>query len=114
MSTSVFDDFVRHSVAEVSRRASLRLLAGAPLLVALVGPLTVGAEKSGKQGKKKAKKGQQRCLAQVEQCRSYFTDACESPDPTECVARIGPCCEILGRCDAASFISCLLEMSQTP
>ena len=114
MSTNVFDDFVRHSVAEVSRRASLRMLAGAPLLAALIGPLTVGAGSSDKRARKKARKkarqiAQQQCLAQVEQCRAYFTDACESPDPSECLEWIGPCCEYLGSCDATSFISCLLE-----
>ena len=120
MSTNAFDAFVRQAAAGVSRRASLRILGGAPLAAALMGPSIVGAKKSGKQGKKKAKKKaqqkpQQQCLAQVGQCRAYFTGACgSSPDPGACEARNGPCCEFLGSCDAAGFFSCLAEASQTP
>src|SRR5829696_10135783 len=103
MSTNAFDTIVRQA-AGVSRRASLRILGGAPLAAALTGSSIVGAKKSGKQGKKKAKKGQQRCLAQVGQCRAYFTGACGSSlDPGDCEARNGPCCEFLGSCDAAGL-----------
>ncbi len=110
MSTHAFDAIARHTAAEVSRRASLRILSGAPLATALMGPSIVGAKRSAKKVNKKArKKAQQRCLAQVGQCRAYFAGACESPDPSECVARIAPCCEFLGSCDTASFLACLLE-----
>jgi hypothetical protein len=125
MSTHAFDAFVRQAATGVSRRASLRILGGAPLAAALMGPSIVGAKKSGKKGKqgKKGKKGkkkaqqkaQQQCRAQVEQCRAYLTGACgSSPDPGDCEARNSPCCEHLGSCDAAGFFSCLTEASQTP
>jgi hypothetical protein len=109
MSTSAFDTFARQAAAGVSRRASLRLLGGAPL-AALLGPSIVGAKTSAKKARKKAKqKAQKQCLAQVGQCRAYFTGKCEPPDPSECEARIARCCEFLGSCDTASFLSCLLE-----
>ena len=116
MRSHAFDAFVRHATAGVSRRASLRLLGGAPLAAALMGTMTVGAKTSGKKIRRKAKKkaqqkAQQHCLAQVGQCRAFFAGRCESPDPSECEARIGPCCEFLGGCDTASFLSCLLETS---
>ncbi len=112
MSTNAFDAIVRQAAAGVSRRASLRILGGTPLVAALTGPSIVGAKRSANKVKKKAKKkAQQQCLAQVEQCRAFFADACESPDPSECEARIGPCCEFLGSCDTTSFLSCLLETS---
>jgi hypothetical protein len=116
MSTNAFDAFVRQAAAGVSRRASLRILGGAPLAAVLMGSSIVAARKSGKKGKKKAKKQpQQACLAQVGQCRAYFTGACgSSPDPGACEARNGSCCEFLGSCDAARFFSCLVEASQTP
>jgi hypothetical protein len=115
MSTNAFDAFVRHA-AGVSRRTSLRILGGAPLTAALMGPMTVGAKTSGKKIRRKAKKkaqqkAQQHCLAQVGQCHAYFAGRCESPDPSECEARIATCCEFLGSCDTASFLSCLLETS---
>lgn len=116
MSTNAFNVFNLHSAAEVSRRASLRILGAVPLGAAFVGPLTSGAESSGKNAKKNVKKkvrqkAQQRCLAQVGQCGAFFVGRCESPDPSECEARIARCCEFLGSCDAASFLSCLLETS---
>jgi hypothetical protein len=106
-----------HSISippQTCRRATLWILGAVPLGAALMGPLTVGAGSSDKRARKKARRkarqiAEQRCLAQVEQCRAYFTDACESPDPSECLEWIGPCCEYLGSCDAISFISCLLE-----
>jgi hypothetical protein len=123
MNTNAFGGFVRQATAGVSRRASLRILGGAPLAAALMGSSIAGAKKSGKkgkQGKKKAnkkaqQKAQQQCLAQVGQCRAYLTGACgSSPDPGGCEARNSPCCEHLGSCDAAGFFSCLTEASQTP
>jgi hypothetical protein len=116
MSTNAFDAIVRQAAVGVSRRASLRILGGAPLAAALMGSSIVRAERSGKRGKKKAKKkARQPCLAQVGQCRAYFTGACgSSPDPGACEARNGPCCEFLGSCDAAGFFSCLTKASQTP
>jgi hypothetical protein len=114
MSTSASSAFNLDTAADVSRRATLLILGALPLGAALMGPLTVGARSSDKRARKKARRkarqiAEQRCLAQVEQCRAYFTDACESPDPSECLEWIGPCCEYLGSCDAISFISCLLE-----
>jgi hypothetical protein len=47
----------------------------------------------------------------VGQCGAFFVGRCESPDPGECEARIARCCEFLGSCDTASFLSCLLETS---
>ena len=119
MSTTTFDAIVRQAAVGISRRASLRILGGAPLAAALMGSSVVGAKKSGKRGKRAKKKPQpktqQQCLAQVGQCRAYFTGACgSSPDPGACEARNGPCCEFLGSCDAAGFFSCLTEASQTP
>jgi hypothetical protein len=122
MNTNAFGGFVRQATAGVSRRASLRILGGAPLAAALMGSSIAGAKKSGKKGKqskkdkKKARqKTQQHCLAQVGQCRAYLTGACgSSPDPGDCEARNSPCCEHLGSCDAAGFFSCLTEASQTP
>jgi hypothetical protein len=116
MSTNAFDAFVRQASAIVSRRTSLRLLGGAPLAAALMGPMTAGAKTSGKKIRKKAKKkaqlkAQQQCLAQIGQCRAFFAGRCESPDPSECEARIAMCCEFLGSCDTTSFLSCLLETS---
>ena len=109
MRTDAFAAFDRLAVG-VSRRNSLRILGGAPLTAALMGPMTVGAKTSGNKIRRKAKKkAQQRCLAQVGQCREFFAGQCESPDPGECEARIARCCEFLGSCDAASFLSCLLE-----
>jgi hypothetical protein len=111
MRTDASDAFDRHAVG-VSRRTSLRILGGAPLATALMGPMTVGAKTSGKKIRRKAKKkAQQRCLAQVGQCGAFFVGRCESPDPGECEARIARCCEFLGSCDTASFLSCLLETS---
>jgi hypothetical protein len=67
-------------------------------------------KKTGKNIKRKGQRqAQQQCLVQVGQCRAFFAGACESPDPGECEARIARCCEFLGSCDAASFLSCLLE-----
>jgi hypothetical protein len=120
MSTNAFDAIARHAAAGVSRRASIRVLGGAPLAAALMGSSIVEAKKSGRQGKKRARKkgkpkAQQKCLAQVGECRAYFTGACgSSPDPGACEARNGPCCEFLGSCDAAGFFSCLTKASQTP
>ena len=112
MSTDALEAFVRHASAIVSRRTSLRILGGAPLAAALMGPMTVGAKTSGKKIRRKArKKAQQHCLAQVGQCGAFFAGRCESPDPSECEARIATCCEFLGSCDTASFLSCLLETS---
>lgn len=116
MSTTAFDAFVRQAAAGISRRSSLRILGGAPLAAALTGSSIVGAKKSDKKRKKKAKKkAQQPCLAQVGQCRAFFAGTCaSSPDPGDCEARNGPCCEFFGSCDAAAFFSCLVEASQTP
>ncbi len=110
MSTRAFHAIARQTAAGVSRRTSLRILSGAPLAAALMGPSAVDAKTTVKKKvKKKAKKkAQQRCLAQDGQCHALLTDACaSSPDPSDCEARAGLCCESLGSCDAASFLSCM-------
>jgi hypothetical protein len=110
MSTSAFHAIARQIAAEVSRRASLRILGGAPLAAALMEPSAVDAKTTVKKKvKKKAKKkAQQRCLAQDGQCHALFAEACaSSPDPIDCEAKNGLCCEFLGSCDAASFLSCV-------
>lgn len=117
MSTRAFHAIARQTAAEVSRRASLRILGGAPLAAALMGSSAVDAKTTVKKKvKKKAKKkAQQLCLAQVGQCRAYLTDLCGSArDPGDCEARNGPCCEFLGNCDAAGLFSCFDEASQRP
>jgi hypothetical protein len=75
-----------------------------------MGPSVVDAKSTVKKKvKKKAKKkAQQQCRAQGGQCRAVFIDACaSSPHPADCQASTGLCCEFLGRCDAASFLSCV-------
>ena len=111
----------------MSTNASMRSFVGPPRsltphLVADPGRCAAGrcpdgthngrCQTSGKKIRRKAKKkAQQRCLAQVGQCGAFFVGRCESPDPGECEARIARCCEFLGSCDTASFLSCLLETS---
>jgi hypothetical protein len=117
MSTNAFAGFVRQATAGVSRRASLQILGGAPLAAALMGSSIVGAKKSGKKGKqrkrikKKAQqKSQQQCLAQVEQCESYWTVLCAELDDFEkCVGLFSPCCQSFGTCNFNGFFDCFLE-----
>ena len=115
MSTNAFDAIFHQAAAEISRRASLRILGGAPLAAALMGSSIVEARKSDKKGTKKPKKQPTQCLAQVGQCHAYVTGACGSSlDPGACETRNGQCCEFLGSCDAAEFFSCLAKANQTP
>ena len=103
-----FDAIARHSASVLNRRASLQVLGTTALIAAVTRPAMAQAKmKTGKNIKRKGQRQAQQCLVQVGQCRAFFAGACESPDSGECEARIARCCEFLGSCDAASFLSCV-------
>lgn len=63
-----------------------------------------------KTGKNKNKKAKNRCRQQVEECETFVFAACQG-NP-ECIAEQAPCCEFLGTCNAAGFITCLNDVEE--
>jgi hypothetical protein len=64
-------------------------------------------------GRKRENRGKKRkrcktgCKSQTESCRTFLAPACAGSP--RCPALI-ECCESLGSCDAAEFITCLLDV----
>ena len=96
------DALARHLSAQ-DRRTSLKTLA-LGLAVATAAPLAAGAKggknKAGKQARRKCKRQQAPCLAELE-------PLC-APGNTNCLDRTAECCAALGRCDAATAINCIV------
>ena len=94
----------RH-VDGLTRRASLATL-GVAGLMALASPLRASAKhKNGKNTKAK-----KRCQTQIAQCTTLVAQACPGDDA--CVARLQPCCTVVGQCDFSGFITCLQQAAK--
>jgi hypothetical protein len=97
----------------ISRRGTLLALGGAAL-AAVASKNAVRAGKSGKkkrQNRKKAK-GQALtlCKPQVGECQEFLAANCSSGG--EICAEISAfCCPLLGTCQSAEFLTCLVERS---
>ena len=88
----------------LTRRASI-VTPGVGGSAAVASPFTVAAKQKHKNASNtKAKK---RCQSQIAQCTTLVAQAC--PGDAACVARLQPCCTVVGQCDFSGFITCLQQ-----
>jgi hypothetical protein len=105
MNSNAFDSLARHAVG-MSRRGSLRALAGMAMAAALAAPANARAGKAGK--KKRAK---QQCKQQKSQCVTTVTDFCAlTLNPALCEGDFLPCCEEFTGCNVDAGIGCILTV----
>jgi hypothetical protein len=113
MNNLSFDALALHAASRISRRTSLGTLGAVGLsgLAALAG---VGPIAAGKKGKKKrgganiARKADQKCEQQEQECIDFFKANCPVGDQ-QCAVDAILCCRIIGECDVVSFLICIDE-----
>jgi hypothetical protein len=102
-----FGVFTRHAAHALDRRRSLAAIGTAALTACVARPSAATGAKDGKKVKKK-------CKRQDGACREFVFDNCANAgDPLLCVELLTPCCQFLGRCQAAAFFTCLEETAQS-
>jgi hypothetical protein len=113
MNNLSFDALSLHAASRSSRRASLGTLGAAGLcgFAALAGIRLTAAGKKGKKkrgGGNDARKADQKCAQQEEQCVDFFKANCPEGDQ-ECAIDAILCCRIAGECDVIGFLLCIDE-----
>lgn len=101
MTENAFTTVTRGAASVMTRRGSLRPLAGA-LAATVAAPSLVRAKQRGK----KNRNGNNRCKRQAAGCRRVVRELCDPEEDDVCQAVLA-CCPPLGACNATAFFACV-------